>query len=370
MKIGYIISQIADGTGVASYTYNLLQAMADVSDHEFVLLKDQHYSADWLAQFRCIDLPYSKKLFPKIILGSFFLKTIQRKERFDLIHDPAQIAPFLFKTGTIQVVTIHDLTALRFKEYHTTGIYLVHKYLLPWTLRNIDKIIAVSGFTGNDIAHCLKIPAAKTEVIYEAAENIYGKLADNNKLQTIKENYRLPNKFLLSVGTLEPRKGIDVLIKGFARISSQIPDYKLVIAGKSGWKCRNILNRIKAAQLSGKIIYLGYVPKEHLPFLYNLADIFVYPSYSEGFGLPLLEAMACGCPVITCDNSSLTEIADKQAALLIESGNEGRLADAILRLIQDIGLKRTLIEAGFKRVNNFSWKQAAIETVALYERLV
>ncbi len=150
MKIGYIISLIAYGTGISTYTYNLLRAMAKISKHEFVLLKDKHYTSDLTRDFRCIDLPNSNDLSSKITSGSFFLRGIQKKEQFDIIHDPSQIGPFLFNLGSKNVLTFCDATPVKFKEYHTRGIYFLHKYFLPRVLKNTDKIIAISQSTKND----------------------------------------------------------------------------------------------------------------------------------------------------------------------------------------------------------------------------
>lgn len=369
MKIGYIISLIAYGTGVSVYTYNLIKAMAKISDHEFVLLKDKHYTSDLTRNFRCINLPNSRKLWRKVAFGSSFLKKIQRKEKFDIIHDPSQIGPFLFNLGSKNLLTIFDVTPLKFKEYHATQSYLLHKYFLPITLRNIDKIITISLSSKNDILHFYKVPDSKVEIIYLAAEDIYKKIENEGELVQIRQKYGFPPKFILYVGTLEPRKGIDALLKSFAQIKHKLPDYKLVIVGRKGWQYAHIFKLVSKLQISERVIFTGYVPKEDLPYLYNLAELFVYPSRYEGFGLPVLEAMACGCPVVTCETSSITEIADSKSVVLVRPNDPIMLAKSILNIIQHTELRENLVIEGFQRAKDFSWEKTARKTINVYEQL-
>jgi glycosyltransferase involved in cell wall biosynthesis len=203
--------------------------------------------------------------------------------------------------------------------------------------------------------------------VYEAAQNNFKRIQVHKILNSIKQKYHLPDRFILFVGTLEPRKNIIRLLEAYARIKDKLP-HKLVIAGTKGWLYQPIFEAVKRLSLRNNVIFLGYVDDGNLPALYNLADLFVYPSIYEGFGLPVLEAMACGIPVITSNVSSLPEVAG-DAAVLVDPYNVKELAGAMKHVLTNASLRKQVINKGFQQAKNFSWKKCARETLKVYEEV-
>jgi glycosyltransferase involved in cell wall biosynthesis len=228
-------------------------------------------------------------------------------------------------------------------------------------------IIADSQNTKNDCIKYLGIPEEKIKVIYLAPDSIYQPI--NNK-QEIREQvckkYNIEFPFILYTGTLEKRKNIPILIKAFYKLKKMGISHKLLIVGKKGWKYDDIFKTIKTLNLQKDIMFTGYVPKEDLVKFYNLADLFVYPSLYEGFGLPPLEAMACGCPVITSNTSSLPEVV-KDAGIMFNPYCVDELVKIMYEVLIDESLRIELSRKGLERAKLFNWRKTAEETWKVYE---
>jgi glycosyltransferase involved in cell wall biosynthesis len=277
-----------------------------------------------------------------------------------------------FSKNCRKILTIYDLSFLLYPEFFSWRKNFWHRFLvLKKLIKNSDKIIAISANTKNDLMKVFKIPAEKIEVVYPGVGAEFRPLsagAQNlTRLQEIKEKYSLPDKFILNIGSFEPRKYIAGLARAFdlAAENPALKDYYLVLAGGAGWKNKEIFSAIARAKNKDRIKILGYVGHDERPALYNLATIFAYPSFYEGFGLPILEAMACGVPVITGDSSSLPEAAG-DAALLIDSNNEKALEEAIIALAKNNELRQALIAKGLERVKLFTWQKAAKEYLEIF----
>ena len=216
----------------------------------------------------------------------------------------------------------------------------------------------------------LHIPDDKISVIQNAADEQFRPvtLRDPEK-QRLEQTYRIPGPFLLFVGTLEPRKNIPALLKAYHTVRSRGIPHKLVIAGNTGWKYEEIFAQLDRLNLRKDVIFTGYVPDSDLILLYNLADIFIYPSLYEGFGLPLLEAMACGTPVISSDVSSIPEVVGK-AGILVDPTSTDRIADAIETLVRDENYRRELRHSGLIQAKRFSWERTAQQTWSVYEEIL
>lgn len=189
------------------------------------------------------------------------------------------------------------------------------------------------------------------------------------KLEQVRRIYGLPEQFLLYVGTLEPRKNLRRLVKAFGRLKEMGLPHKLVLAGPRGWSMDGFQEQIEELKLGDSVLMLGYIPDEDLPSLYSLATVFVFPSIYEGFGLPPLEAMACGTPVLSSRNSSLAEICG-DAAVLVDPLNEESLLDGLRQVLESKELQAQLGEIGRKRAAEFSWERAAQETIAVYDSVL
>ncbi|HIP90277.1 MAG TPA: glycosyltransferase family 1 protein, partial [Candidatus Nanopusillus sp.] len=307
MKIG-ILAEILNKplTGIGNVVYNLIKELLNYkNDFDLYLINSKKLDNFSINQ---IIIKNPLELVSKSYLWYFYASTkINKFEKLDIIHDPSQSPTTNVPKNTKFIITVHDLIPFIIPKEHTKIRVLIYKLLLPKTLRTVDKIISVSHHTRKDIIKYFKIPEDKIEVIYNGVDEKYKPLSEE-EINNIKEKYSINYPFILYVGTLEPRKNIPTLIKAYYKLKKQGLPHKLVITGKKGWKYRSIFKTINKLNLRKDVIFTGYVPDEDLPTLYNAADLFVYPSLYEGFGLPPLEAMACGTPVITSNTSSLPEV--------------------------------------------------------------
>jgi glycosyltransferase involved in cell wall biosynthesis len=251
------------------------------------------------------------------------------------------------------VMTVHDLSFMRFPEFFGLKMRLWHYITRPEKIfKKVDTLIAVSENTKRDLVDLLHISPEKIKVLYEGVDpDCHVFAQDDSRLSHVREKYHLPKKFILYLGTLEPRKNIETLIEAYQALET---DAELVIAGGTGWKTQSIY---KLARGNSKIHFMGYIDAQDKGALYNLAHIFVYPSYYEGFGLPLLEAMACGVPVIAGSNSAQVEVV-ADSGLLIDPYNVNDVAQAIQLLLSDQDVYTYYKEVGLKRTQQFSWDEA------------
>jgi len=200
-----------------------------------------------------------------------------------------------------------------------------------------------------------------------APSDFFRQPAKTEDLVKFRQKYKLPEKFILAVGTLEPRKNFGTLIKSFVLIKAKLPDSKLVIVGKKGWKYSHIEEKLKEFKLQDDVIFPGYLEDEDLKKMYTLATVFVFPSLYEGFGIPPLEAMACGCPVVSSNVASLPEVVG-DAGILIEPKNARKIADSVVSLIENDQIRNMLIERGLRRVEKFTWQKSAEAALAAFEK--
>jgi glycosyltransferase involved in cell wall biosynthesis len=225
----------------------------------------------------------------------------------------------------------------------------------------------VSINSKRDIQNIYKISENKISVIGEGVDNRFKTISNKQLLDRVRKKYHLPKRFILFVGTIEPRKNLPLLLSAFAKIKDKF-GIKLIVVGKLGWKYENIFNTASQLKIKNDFIFTGFVEDNDLPAIYNLAKVFVYPSYYEGFGLPVLEAMACGCPVITSSTSSLSEIVGN-AAILINPTNIKDITEVILKIVSNKKLKLELIKQGLKQVKKFNWQNCAKKTLNVYQSL-
>jgi glycosyltransferase involved in cell wall biosynthesis len=297
-----------------------------------------------------------------------------------LHHLPVDIKgkPDIFHAGNFityntlkakNIVTIHDLAFLKYPDVTDDITFKHHTTWLPDSINRADHIIAVSKQTKEDIIGFYKVPDEKITVTYLSADSSLQR-ASMEEIEATKARYNLPNQYLLYVGTLEPRKNIPYMLEAYsiAKRKYQIP-HKLVIVGKKGWKYESIFQTIEKNKLENDIIFTGYVKDEDLPAIYSGASVFLFPSIYEGFGLPVLEAMKCGVPVITTNVSSLPEVAG-DAGILIPLDDVGYFADQIFELVNDDDKWKHYSQLSLTRAGQFSWDRTAQETIDVYKKVL
>lgn len=283
----------------------------------------------------------------------------------DLLHSPDFIPPL--HRGFPTVITVHDLAFVRYPQFLTREARRYYGQL-PRAARNAEAIIAVSNHTKMDLMDLMSVPEEKIHVIYEAPAAHFHPWQDGEEGSTEKIASRLKavgsEPFILFVGTLEPRKNLPTLVKAFSRMK-EARELRLIMVGAKGWLCEDIFSLVHELQLEDRVLFWGPASQEDLLFLYNKAVFLVLPSYYEGFGLPLLEAMACGLPAVASQVSSLPEIAG-EAALLFDPWDTQSLVEAMGQLWEDSTLRMTLRDRGLQQAAKFRWENAARETLSVY----
>ncbi|MBV9355381.1 MAG: glycosyltransferase family 4 protein [Chloroflexi bacterium] len=284
--------------------------------------------------------------------------------RPDLIHGLAYALPLAWPGPA--VVTIFDLSFLRFPETLRRGSRLYLATATRLAARRARRIVTISGAIRSDIVRLLNVDPSKVEVAYPAVDERY-RPAPRAELDAFRQARQLPDAFLFSLGTLEPRKNVVGLLEGYAGLPTPRPP--LYLAGGEGWAYTPIFNRLRELRLERDVRLVGFVPETELPLWYNAARLFAYPSLYEGFGLPVLEAMACGTPVITSDVASLPEVGGK-AALLVAPDDRLALTNALQRVLDDADLRRAMSAAGRVQASQFKWEAMVDRTVSAYNRAV
>lgn len=266
------------------------------------------------------------------------------------------------------VATVHDLTTMTHPSHHTLLNRWVHRRRLGWVRRHAARVIAVSASTTRDLESVAGVEADRVVVVHEARGHVAGAggVAVSDP-EAVRRRYGVGPRFVLSVGTLEPRKNHARLVRAFEALDAG--ETELVLVGAPGWRSREAERAIEASPARARIRRLGAVPTADLTALYRGATVFAYPSLYEGFGLPILEAMAAGTPVLTSDVSSLPEVAG-DAALVVDPGSVDAIRSGLARLLDDADLRRSLAEAGRRREAGFTWERAARETLDVYRSLV
>lgn len=344
-------STLGRKTGIGHYATQLLAALRRVApENEYI-------------EFNCAR-DVVMRTDRRIAWQQWGLPRRARAARPDLLHVPGFDAP-LWKPCPV-VLTVHDLIGMLYPQNLPKVSRLYWSRWLPFTTGHADAIIADSECTRRDILRLLRLPPERVQVIHLGVEERFHP-QHREATGACRSRYRLPEEFILYVGTLEPRKGVDTLINAYVKLAGRYP-HQLVIAGKRGWYYQSIFQRVADLGLAGRVRFLDYVPDDDLPSLYASATVFAFPSSYEGFGLPVLEAMASGTPVVCSDGSSLREIA-AQSALAVPSGQPEALAAALESVLAGAGLRDDLRQKGLERAAKFTWEKTARETLEVYRRV-
>ena len=362
--------------GISWYIYNLVlnlgQRTATDSRFQFsVFLHDRRFQAEAELSNRALSLHHSRlptnRPLLRILWEQLFQPVMLRRVGLDLYHALAFVAPIAISCPF--VITVYDLSSNRFPE----AFRPLHRfYLRTFTAHSAKRakaIITISESTRQDVIRFLDIPAEKVHTIYCGVDPSF-QVYPQAEVEAFKARHRLPEKFILFLGTLEPRKNISGLIKAYAAwCQADLKAPKLIIGGGKGWYYQHLFTLVEQLNLTDRVIFPGYLAQEELPLWYNAATMFVYPSHFEGFGLPVLEAMACGTPVITSTASSLPEVAG-QAGVLIEPTDVEGLSAAMAGLFNDTARRQRLAQQGLTQSRTFNWRKTAAETMQVYEQVL
>lgn len=294
------------------------------------------------------------------------------KQQGDIYHFFDYIVPPHIR-GKV-VTTVHDMTYELYPEtMQKTTLERIRKDI-HYSVERADKVITISKSTKRDMMSILKIPEEKIEIISPGVDfEKFNKSYTALQIQSVRERYQLPDSYILYMGTLEPRKNIESIIEAFALMKKEadfrVQEVKLVLAGKKGWLYESIFNRIRQLGIENEVIFTDFVEEDHKPIIYQLAKAFIFPSIYEGFGIPVLEAMAASVPVITSNVSSLPEVAGG-AAFLVPPKDKAKIAEAMYTIITDEDSREQLRLKGLKQAQKFSWGASAKKLYHIYENLV
>lgn len=363
MKIGIDARLFSDKiAGIGHYTNSLYQHLTKIKGIETVLYSDQRFSG--MRDPARIKSRGLRKISYIIWLNTEFPR-ILREDAIDIVHAPNFVPPF--RGNTPSVATFHDLGFLRYPETHH-GLYAA---LFPSLVnRAVDKarlIITPSKSSRDEIIYYYPRAKAKIRVIYEAASEVFKKIVDTSVLDEVRRKFRLPEKFILCVGTLEPRKNLEIFFIAFKRFLEYAPnsDLRLVLCGKSWIRHREFLKELSNSGIADRVLMTGYVEQNDLVGIYNCALALAFPSYYEGFGIPAVEAMKCGLPVIASDAFSLPEVLG-EAALYFDPFDIEEMTQSIQIISSDPAKRGELSELGSRRAQMFSWDETARQTLEVY----
>jgi len=354
--------------GSGRYILGLAQGLSSINhSHEIYLLcnkdnmgllsfnKHKKVCCGKLTQIRPTRLFWEQSLLP-LYLGRL---------KIDVLHSPVFVSPLFL--SCFSVVTIFDTTLFSFPKQHTIIKRLYFTKFIPHTVKKAARIITISESSKKDIVNILKVKPERVIVTYMGVDHkvFY---PTSGASQKIERKYGIASPFILYVGKIEPRKNLASLVKAYHRIRSHYRSWKLVIAGSKGWGFQEVFATVAKLGLESEVLFTGYVPEEDLPCLYSAAELFVYPSSYEGFGIPLLEAMACGTPVITSNISSLPEVVG-DAGILVNPTDIDELAFAIQSVLNSESLQKDMKFKGLKRAKLFTWEETARRTLQVYEEV-
>jgi glycosyltransferase involved in cell wall biosynthesis len=351
--------------GIGQYILHLVDGLATIDQEtEYVLLQSRKDDTTILDQpnFRRVSLwtPSHHRL------ERYSMNVELMRLGLDVLHSPDFIPPH--RPSCKSVITVHDLAFLLYPHFLTkeSARYYGH---IDQAVRWTDHIIAVSNSTKRDTIQHLGVPEDKITVVYEAASPIFRPLDKGEAQEQVRNRHGVEGPFLLFVSTIEPRKNVPTLLRALWQLlECYKEDVRLVLAGGKGWLFEDAFALVEELNLDDRVHFVGRVSSEDLLYLYNAAELLAHPAFYEGFGLPPLEAMACGLPVIVSNVASLPEVVG-DAGLLIDPHDIDELTVAMWRILNDSELRQEMREKGLRQAERFSWERAARETLAIYRRV-
>ncbi|MDB5075276.1 MAG: glycosyl transferase group 1 [Chloroflexi bacterium] len=362
-------SQSYRNAGSSAFIYHLLRNLPNTSTvHRYFVFTNARRAALPIgdnARFQVVGSRLdTERPAQRILWEQTALPLLLERKHIDVVHGTLNVLPVARRIPG--VVTIHDVSFLLFPERFLPGR---RRYLSTFTrvsARGARMVVASSENTRRDVIRLLGVPEERVRVVYLGVDDRFRERPDPDAIARFREQHALPEDFFLYVGTLEPRKNLVRLLNAYHVARQRGVEWPLVLAGGKGWLYEEVFQRVQDLNLTEFVRFPGYVLYEDLPLWYNAASAFVYPSLYEGFGLPVAEAMACGCPVLTTRNSSLIEVAG-EATILVEGEDEVALADGLCRLAGDRALRAELSRLGLAQSAQFNWARTAADMAAVYD---
>lgn len=367
MRIGVDARPLRENqtSGIPRYVQCLLSRLSKIDKkNEYILYAHKEF------QFR--EAPQLVKKYGALTrYGSVWMQAELpfwlKRDGIDMFWGTQHVLPLAMDNKIKSVLTVHDLVHYVFPETMKPMNLFINKLLIPPSIKKTNAIMADSSWTLLDVKKYLNPPAKIMEVVHlGVGESFYPRDADEAR-EKIRKKFNLPMPFILTLGTFEPRKNIRSIFKALSLIYEKIPHH-FAIVGQKGWKNKDVIRQMSASQFADRIHFLGYVSDEDIPDIYAAADMFIFPSLYEGFGFPLLEAMACGVPVIASNVSSIPEVVG-QAAHLIDPLNPNEIAAAIIRVGSDQTYRSGLIQKGIEQAAQFRWDKTAQMTLDIFNQL-
>lgn len=356
--------------GAGTYIIQLIRALTNLENQARFVIFAQKNQQTMIGcpEIQNVTWISSPKMSPiqRLLWEQISLPILLLRNKVDVFHSLHYTRPILLPCAS--VVTFHDMTFFLYPKLHTR----LKRILFPIAIRISaylsDHIIAVSECTQQDAMRILNLNPLRISAIPNGISEDFRPITDNSLLEECRNLYHLPENFILFTGLIEPRKNLPALINAYALLVKEFSPPPLVIVGRSGWGNIQLSELINQQNLKDQIIFTGYISARDLPIVYNLAQVFVYPSLYEGFGFPPLEAMACGIPVVSSDSSAMREIIG-EAGILVPARDINALADAIRSLLQDSSLRLYYSSLGKQRSKLYSWKRTAQETLRVYQQV-
>jgi glycosyltransferase involved in cell wall biosynthesis len=344
--------------GIGRYTYEIINNVSKEKDvHLKLLVNDLEMSKKIFNGINNIEFIKMKSKFLSLTEQIELPLIVNKYKKDALFHSPSFVSSPFIKCKMI--MTIHDLNHLRFPQYYSKFHKYYYKYIVKTSALKCEKILTVSNFSKSEIVEWLKCDKNKVVVTYNGVDDKFKVIDDKDELDRVKQKYNLPDKFVLYIGNLKPHKNVETLVKAMKDVDN---DARLIINGKPNESLTKIMNEL---DLSNRIQFIGYVEDDDLPIMYNLAKIFVFPSLYEGFGLPPLEAMKCGCPVIVPDSTAFPEVVG-DAAIKIKNISVVKLTESINEALKNKKDYFQIIKKGIIQTQKFNWKYECEKIHKLY----
>ena len=366
-----MLRHIVDRGGITVYTDNVLRSIIRLDErNRYVLLlpgeehRERYPSS---ARVTSIVLPFGGGQISRWVWDQHKVLTALKPHDVDVIYNPKLSVPL--RAGCKTVFTMHGLEQFAAKQYFAPYDRAYFTVAMQLYCRKADGILVMTQTGKMDLQKYLGVPPEKIHVVPESYNERCHVVEERGELDQVRAKLQLPDRFILFVGGITPLKNIPTLLRAFTTLKARHVPHKLVLAGFKRWRFAKELTWIEKLGIRDDVVEPGFVEDTELPALYTLADCLVLPSFYEGFGLPILEAQACGCPVVISRRGAMPEVAGEGAALLFDPASPEELADRIGQILQDASLRGSLVGRGLENVKKYAWTRTALQTIRLFESL-